>query len=242
MKKITAALSAALFAALCSVQCGAEGLTVTGVSAGMLVENTGSEACKGAAIAAEYDENGLLIGAKTQTLELAAGEKDYFSYPDGICKAYVFDGTGFIRVKAEQGEEDIMLIDYYRATVATVGGDGYDEYVLYRYSDTEAKLSVFSKHYGDEEESRTDYIVPYEAVKKCYELIEEKQFRGWKDRKDTYGITGAFVAVKFREDDGSYVRVSSESMPDGGREDMDAVGGLLAEYMKEEYKFKEDIK
>jgi len=242
MKKITAALSAALIAALCSAQCGAEGLTITNVSAGMLIENTGSADCKGAAIITEYDEGGMLVGVKTQKLDLAAGESDYVSCPDGSCKAYVFDGTGFIQVKAEQSEEDIMLIDYYRATVATVGGDGYDEYVLYRYSDTEAKLSVFRKHYGDEEESRADYIVPYEAAEKCYELIDELGFRDWKRRTDTYGITGAFVTVKFREDDGSYERVSSESMPDGGREDMDKVGALLAGYMKEEYKCKEDIK
>ena len=250
MRKITMAIAALSLFAISLLSCSASGLSVTDIATGILIKNTGDEKGEGVMIMVKYDENGELIGTQTNALELDPGEEVIADYDrNGTHREYVWDSEsgGIIRANAAQSangsmdnvpdkEEEIMLIDYYHATVATVGGDGYDEYVLYSYSDTEAKLSVYSKHYDDEKETQTDYIVPYEAVDKCYEVIEQSRFREWEYMDNTYGITGAIVVVKFRGDDGSYIRVSSEDMPDGGREALDSMGGVLSGYIRDEYK------
>ena len=250
MRKIAMAITALSLFAAPVLSCSASGLSVTDIATGILIKNTGNEKGEGVMIMVKYDENGKLTGTQTHALELDPGEEVAADYNwNGTHREYVWNSesggiiyasaAGSANVSMDNApdeEEEIMLIDYYCATVATVGGDGYDEYVLYSYSDSEAKLSVYSKHYGDEKETQTDYIVPYEAVDKCYEVIEKSRFREWEYMDNTYGITGAVVVVKFREDDNSYIRVSSEDMPDGGREALDSVGGVLSGYIRDEYK------
>ncbi|MBQ3417001.1 MAG: hypothetical protein IJH32_04125 [Ruminococcus sp.] len=137
----------------------------------------------------------------------------------------------------EDPDDRVMLVDYYTAVVGTDGCDHYTEKVLYEYSDEQAELTVYSKYDGEDETSES-YLVPYEAVEKCYEIIRDNKLGEWNDKYDT-PIDGAVTAVRYREDDGSYIRVSTDAMPDGGEGIMDSIGGVMNGYLKDEYKIEE---
>ena len=48
-------------------------------------------------------------------------------------------------------------------------------------------------------------------------------------------MTGARYVLKFRLDDGEYLRVTSEEMPEDGMTAFDKVRSIMTEYMKDEY-------
>ncbi|MBR6916838.1 MAG: hypothetical protein IKN38_01515 [Clostridia bacterium] len=133
-------------------------------------------------------------------------------------------------------EPDTMMVDYCRKTVATVGGDGYTETVLYYVDRYEAKLETYEKYEPDEEETVVTYRVPYEAIERCYDVIAQENLRGWDEIEDKIGLCGAETVCKFREDDGSYVRVSTDDMPQDGEASIDRVGAVMYEYIKDEYR------
>jgi len=137
-------------------------------------------------------------------------------------------------------EPGTMLVDYYSAVVATVGGDRSDEMVLSYYDPVEAKLDVYSKSEIDGSESHKTYLVPYEAVDRCYDVIEEENFRSWENLKKSFAISGAVGVCKFREEDGSYTRVSTEKMPERGRASIDRVGVVMSEYISNENLIEEE--
>ena len=135
----------------------------------------------------------------------------------------------------ERVPEGEIIVDYYSATVATVGGDCHDEYVLYSTGNAEnAKLCVYSGA-ENEEETAVTYIVPYEAVEKCYDAIDRAGFRDWNKIKDKYAIDGAVIVCKFREDDGTYVRVTTGDMPEDGKEKLSNIGIIIRGYISDEY-------
>ncbi len=125
-----------------------------------------------------------------------------------------------------------MLIDYYEATVATVDGDEYYELVLFANpSRTEIYLDAYR---GDGEgETHKRYAVPAEAIDECYEAIEKCNFREWNSNPDYSGITGAYYVLNFK-DGYSHTRVTSEHMPDNGKELMWSVGSILNRYVNED--------
>lgn len=133
-------------------------------------------------------------------------------------------------------DDDIILVDYCRKTIATVGGDGYYEIVLYYYSDTEVKLSIYQWYEGDDEESCVNYVVPYEVVDKCYDIIKKNKLKEWNKRYDDVGIGGGVTVCKFRDDDGTYIRVSTDAMPDNGKDILSQIRQTMESYIKEEYK------
>ncbi len=132
---------------------------------------------------------------------------------------------------------EVMLVDYYTATVATVGGDGYDEYVLSSIGDSKeaARLDYYARWEGDEEETHVSYTVPYEAVEKAYEAIDRERLRNWNDEDMIGGITGGVVVVKFLDGE-EYVRLSTDDMPEDGKERLHSVGSVLVSYAREEYR------
>ena len=195
--------------------------------------------------------------------ELIATDTDYSFYLDGESINYQYDDQhGFVikfimpdrDVKLEcvmkntmeydpsavTPNEDVMLIDYYTAVVGTPGYDRYSEKVLYVYSDELAKLTLYSK-FADEEEESESYLVPFKAVEECYEIIRQNKLGEWNDRYDGPALSGGVTAVRFRQDDGSYIRVSTDAMPDDGERIMDSIGGVMNGYLKDEYKISEQI-
>ena len=140
-------------------------------------------------------------------------------------KPYAFDG-----------EQDVMLVDYYTATLGTDGYDSHSEMALYSYSDTQVKLSVYNGAEG-EEETREDYLVPTSVVDECYRAIDSGDFRNWSKLKNTTALDGGRTAVKFRDGD-DYIRVSTDDMPEDGERLLDQVGIVMRGYVIEEYLMK----
>lgn len=131
--------------------------------------------------------------------------------------------------------ESPLLVDYYHAVVATAGGDRHYELVLSEAMNYNIRLDVYRGTPGSEE-TKDSYIVPRESVDKCMEVIRKNKINEWNDRTDTYGITGAVTVVKYRDDYGNYVRVSTEKMPENGERIMDEVKTVMEQYIKPEYK------
>ncbi len=133
-------------------------------------------------------------------------------------------------------EPGTLLVDCFRETVATVGGDGYREMTLSYYDEARAKLEVFAKDDPEDEESCVAYLVPYEAVEKCYDVMYDEDIRSWENRDDLSGITGARYVMKFYDEyTGEYVRVTSEKMPPDGMNAFDALASVMSGYVKDEY-------
>jgi len=107
-----------------------------------------------------------------------------------------------------------MIFDYYEATVGTVGGDGHDEYVLYRRQDGSMLMAKYSQ-WGGQTESCRACLVSDTALYDCLKIVDENKMRKWNE-KDGVGITGAAYVVKFREAE-RMVRVSSDNMPEDGQ-------------------------
>lgn len=194
-------------------------------------------------ITAKYNSDGILAEVNTTTTQLDfAGVREVYAQ-DLDSRVYLWYGESgqIINVSAkgeinvpEPEKQDVMLIDYYSATVATVGGDRSYEAVLYEYSDTEAKLVIYQTYPGDEEEHSDTYIVPCEAVERCYKLIEENKLAEWNEIYPDAPLTGAVTVCKFRGADGEYVRVSTDAMPDNGRGILDSIGAVMGSYVKDE--------
>lgn len=133
--------------------------------------------------------------------------------------------------------EEKMLIDYYTAVVGTDGYDSHKELVLSTAEGGMAKLERFVLPPGGEEETVETYLVPYEAADRCYEAIGKAKMRKWDRIGEDAGLCGGFTAVKFLDDDGSYVRVSTDKMPPDGERSMDGIGAILSEYLLPGYKY-----
>ncbi len=115
-----------------------------------------------------------------------------------------------------------LLFDYYEATVATVGGDESKEYCLYKYTDTGLVLAAYSKT-EDSEETMVFCTVPTSVLDDCMDLVKKYKMREWTDGS---GLRGMKYVVKFM-DEGEFKRVSSDDMPENGREAFDAIRGVL---------------
>jgi len=125
-------------------------------------------------------------------------------------------------------QEDVLLLDYYDAAVATVGGDGYRELTLTRTAGGGVRLDVYEQSFG-EEASHSSFDIPEEAVDACFQAVDLDALRAWASCENGVGLTGAVTVVKFREPDGSYVRASTENMPpDADRSLLYNVGSALS--------------
>ena len=196
-------------------------------------------------ITAKYNSDGVLTEVSTTTTQLdyERVREVYAQEPDSRVYLWYGESGQIINASAkeeidvpEPDKQDVMLVDYYAATVATVGGDRIYEAVLYEYSDTEAKLVIYQNYQGGEEMYSDTYIVPYEAVERCYKLIEENKLSEWNGTYPAIPLTGAVTVCKFRGADGEYVRVSTDAMPDDGRSALDGIGAVMGGYAKDEYR------
>lgn len=108
-----------------------------------------------------------------------------------------------------------MLVYYYEAVVATVGGDGHSSYSLYKYTDNELVL-VWRDGSPDKDETMVYRIVPATVYDDCLKLAKKYRFgKGkWVDGDCIVGMEFRISIVK----DGEIISVSSESMPDNGEE------------------------
>lgn len=131
------------------------------------------------------------------------------------CGTNTIDGPGLINGFGDE-EEPVMLIDYYTAIVGTVGGDGYDETVLYQNKDGSCEIHYYSKYESDEEESRRVYRADEKVIEEAYDIINKNKMTEWNDKYKDSCIDGAVYSLTFRNNEGEYVKVSTDSMPEDG--------------------------
>ncbi len=132
--------------------------------------------------------------------------------------------------------EDVMLLDFYTATVAAADDDGgHLEMALYTTVSGKWKLLVYRQESQEEPETCTAYNVPYMAVDKCFAILDEENVRAWND-EPTDGEEGAVTVCKFRDTDGTYVRVTSEAMPEGGARAFARIRETLQSYATDAYR------
>ena len=124
-----------------------------------------------------------------------------------------------------------LLVDYYEETVATDGGDDSFEMTLTYYDPVQVKLDV----YGDKDEPDS-YLVPYEAFDVCLGIMYSEKLASWESMDDTVSLDGARKVMKFRDDYGDYIEVSTDRMPGDGEGAFDRIREALSGYIKDEYR------
>ncbi len=128
--------------------------------------------------------------------------------------------------------EGTMLIDWYRATVAT-RADSWEEIVVYSYDPNFLRMVVTHSADG-EETTQAEYLVPRETRDRCEEIIDAYGMRDWNGRAGNVSIDGAKLSCRFR-DDGQEITVSSDNMPANGREAFSAIRTVLGSCIRDEY-------
>lgn len=160
-----------------------------------------------------------------------------FTMPDHDVQLECRAVCSMVRSAVDDNEtEDIMLLDFYTASVATDGGDGYLEMTLYAYTSAQLKLVVYRKDAPDAAEISTTYIVPRAALDRCLAVIDEEKMRDWDEEDAIDGEEGAETVCKFRDADGAYVRVSSEVMPPDGSRAFSRIREVLQSYAADTYR------
>ncbi len=104
-----------------------------------------------------------------------------------------------------------MLIDTCRKTLATVGGDGYKEYVLYKRDEQTYELHYYSKYEYMEQEEHLAYCSDKTIADEAFRKIEELKLA---DYENQFGepMTGGMRIVKFRKGE-KLVRITSDNLP-----------------------------
>ena len=145
----------------------------------------------------------------------------------GIAKPPVYQPT------AAEIEEHVILIDYFERVVGTPEEQPYFEMVLSAYSETELLLDIYTEGDTPQEEKKS-YIVPLSAYTDAAAVFTKHGMKTWNDRDDCYGITGKYYVCNIKVGD-QYIRVTSEHMPEDGKDAFYAVQSALQAYAKPAY-------
>jgi len=96
-----------------------------------------------------------------------------------------------------------MLVEYCTKTVATVGGDGYTEWVLYKREDDSLQLDYFSNYIGYENEIHSSHSVTNEIWDKINQIKEQYDLNK-PTLENMPGMCGGVQLVKIVENDKVY--------------------------------------
>lgn len=136
-----------------------------------------------------------------------------------------------------EAAETELLLDYYHAVVGMETGSRSQELVLSRVKgERELLLEVIDKTNGTEETGR--YRVPSFAEEGGFAAVQENELPSLVG-KEGDPIDGAVTVVKFRNSDGTYSRVSTDNVKDGGEQALDSVAAALRRFVREEYRIVE---
>lgn len=142
-------------------------------------------------------------------------------------------GSELINGYTDKDEEQVLLVDYCKKTVATVGGDGYSETVLYQNRDGSCEVHFYSKYEYDKAEKHSGYTVDPAVIEAVYKIINDNKIMQWNDKYNSFGMEGAEYVLKFRGNGGEYIRCTSEHMPDDGLSIMGSVNALLIDFVEQ---------
>lgn len=102
-----------------------------------------------------------------------------------------------------------LLVDSYKATVATVGGNGYDEYCLYQ-KDDDYEIHYFLK-YENEKEIHQAYRTDKKCRDELFDYIEKENIKDYMN-KSFPSMTGGILVIKFKDGE-NLIRISSDNVP-----------------------------
>ena len=141
-----------------------------------------------------------------------------------------------VEAAAEEGlTPGSLLIDCFERTVGTPEEQPYSEIVLYEYDAAHLLLETYSNG-GTPNETRTQYLVPKEAYDKVMKVIRESGMKTWNETANLPGMTGYYFVCKFR-DGKDFIRVTSEHMPEDGKEIYWNVSSALGQYAAASYRY-----
>lgn len=126
-----------------------------------------------------------------------------------------------------------LLGDYCRSTLATVGGDGYDETVLYQNeADGSFQIHTYSKYVYMPKESHRSFRAKEGAYEALLELVEKLHLEDYEGKMGA-GLCGGRYVCKFRRD-GEVHRVTTDNCGLDGVSLIMQVGKLLGSFVGEE--------
>lgn len=152
-----------------------------------------------------------------------------FVMPDHDVKVEFSSRNSMVYVpQAPEDTEGTLLFDYYKAPTAIVGEAFYDE-ITVNESEGMYFINVYS---GSSTEGTTTshsaYWAPDGLMDELMRVVKKHKMAKWNDR-DGVGMTGAITVVKFRGDDGIYIRVTTENMPEDGASAFNEIYSILTD-------------
>lgn len=142
--------------------------------------------------------------------------------------------------KALSDEGLTMLVNTCKKTIATVGGDGYSEIVLYLDEATgKYWLHTYSKYVYMPEEAHASYIAAPELAETVLAYIEEHKLASWKDNRFGPPMCGGDYVIRFKHGE-QIIRLDSGTMMDGLRAYSDISDMLYAGATEENRRYADD--
>ena len=155
-----------------------------------------------------------------------------------LAGCYSYHLFGGKKIQWQNADPETILVNYYEATRATVGGDRHLELVLRKTEETDSVVLEVYRGWEDEEEICVCYVVPMEAVERSFQIIKDKKLDKWNEKYHSGGLGGGIVVCRFFDGE-KQVRVSTDRMPENGQEILESIGSVIASYQLEEYRVRE---
>lgn len=167
------------------------------------------------------------------------GYKLTFVMPPYDAKLECVTRNDMMYILPEEGVEETLLYEYYKATAATPDGKAETYSIaLYYISETDSEGNTedrselrVSKTNIDGTTEENVYDAKRYGSYECDEVAKEYYMHGWDTMKNTISETGMLVRVKFKTATG-YITVSNECMPENGREGMGKIREILESYIE----------
>lgn len=133
----------------------------------------------------------------------------------------------------------ILLVNTCKKTVATVGGDGYTEIVLYLDAQSgEYWLHTYSKYVYMPKEAHASYAASPTLAKQAMDYIERNDLASWKEHRGMPLCGGDYI-IRFRYGDET-IRLDSGMMYDGLRAYTELSKLLYAGATEENRRYKDE--
>ena len=137
------------------------------------------------------------------------------------------------KIPVPEDEGYSLLVDCCRRTVATVGGDGYDEVVLYQ-KDNDYQIHCFSKYEYMPKTVHAAYKTTKACADKVFEAIKKEKLAKYKDCKGR-ALCGGENIVKFVINDEVY-RITEANLPFEKHSSLGKIRSVLSSYIREDNK------
>ncbi|MDO5126095.1 MAG: hypothetical protein Q4D35_06970 [Ruminococcus sp.] len=142
----------------------------------------------------------------------------------------------------ESLDDGQLMIDYFERSVATINytSDGQEvepghyEITLSKHNSTQVRLDIYTRDNSASEENQITYYVPIKVLKDVYRIIDKNNMRKWNSDKNGSSLSGKFFVCKFYYKDG-LVRVTSDNMPEDGKDVFNEIHDTLSSYIPPEH-------